>query len=104
MGEWHDAEGRRTILSRNGDNVIEKNPDLPWYGGDVCCTEYAAELDAATGTLILKGITSWVSSSLDSDERRLELEASSITTAYTATDYSDGKITAIELSGKTLTR
>ena len=104
MGEWHDAEGRRTILSRSGDNVIEKNPDLPWYGGDVCCTEYAAELDEATGTLILKGITSWVSSSLDSDERHLELEASSITTAYTATDYSDGKITAIELSGKTLTR
>ncbi len=40
MGEWRDAEGKRTILSRSGNNVIEKNPDLAWYGGDVCCTEY----------------------------------------------------------------
>ena len=104
MGEWRDAEGKRTILSRNGNNVIEKNPDLAWYGGDVCCTEYKAELDEATATLNLKGITSWVSSSLDSDERRLELDASSAGAAFTVKEVSGGKITAIELSGKTLTR
>ncbi len=104
MGEWRDTEGKRTILSRNGDNVIEKNPDLAWYGGDVCCTEYKAEFDEAAATLKLKGITSWVSSSLDSNERRLELDASSAGATFTVKEVSDGKITAIELSGKTLTR
>ena len=104
MGEWRDAEGKRTILSRSGNNVIEKNPDLAWYGGDVCCTEYKAELDEATATLNLKGITTWVSSSLESDERRLELDASSAGATFTVKEVSGGKITAIEISGKTLTR
>lgn len=104
MGVWHDAEGKRTILTRNGDNVIEKNPDLEWYDGDVCCTEYTAELDEATATLTLKGITTWVSSSLDSDERHLELDAAGSGATFTATEISDGKITAIKLGGNILTR
>ena len=104
MGEWHDTDGKRTILQRNGDNVIEKNPDLAWYDGDVCCTEYTAELDEATATLTLKGITTWVSSSLDSDERHLELDASTSGAAFTVVEVSNGKITAIALSGKILTR
>ena len=104
MGEWHDAEGKRTVLQRNGNNVIEKSPDLPWYGGDVCCTEYKAELDEANATLNLTGITSWVSSSLDSDKRSLELDATTISAKFTVTEVSDGKITALDFSGKTLTR
>lgn len=102
MGQWHDSNGRRTILSRNGDNIIEKNPDLPWYGGDVYCTEYAVELDEATATLILRGITTWVSSSLDSDERRLEMDASSSSVTITIAESSDGTITAIARNGKVL--
>ena len=104
MGEWYDADGRRTILYREGDNVIVKQPDLPWYGGDVCCTEYTAELDESTATLTLKGITTWVSSSLDSDERQLEMDASSSKMSLTATEFSDGGIMAVNSSGKTLTR
>ena len=104
MGEWHDAEGQRTILVRNGSNVIRKNPDLPWYDGDVDCTEYAAELDESTSTLNLKGITMWISSSLDSDERHLEMDASDTGAAYTVKEISGGVITAIEFSGKILTR
>ncbi len=104
MGEWRDAEGRRTIFSRNGDNVIVKNPDLEWYAPNVCCTEYAAELDEANAALMLKGITTWISSSLDSDERRLELDASPLSAKYTVVEVSNGKITAIELSGNILTR
>ena len=104
MGEWHDADGKRTILSRNGDHVIKKDPDLEWYDGDVDCTEYAAELDEAAGTLTLKGITMWISRSLDSDERHLEMDASGTGVTYTVKEVSDGKITAIEFSGKTLTR
>ena len=94
----------RTIFSRNGDNVIVKNPDLEWYGGDVCCTEYTAELDEANAALMLKGITTWISSSLDSDERRLELDASPLSAKYTVVEVSNEKITAIELSGNILTR
>lgn len=104
MGQWLDSNGRRTILSRNGDNIIEKNPDLPWYGGDVYCTEYAVELDEATATLILRGITTWVSSSLDSDERRLEMDASSSSVTITIAESSDGTITAIARNGKVLTK
>ena len=104
MGEWYDADGRRTILYREGDNVIVKQPDLPWYGGDVCCTEYTAELDESTATLTLKGITTWVSSSLDSDERQLEMDASSSSKSFTATEFYDGGIMAVISSGKTLTR
>ncbi len=104
MGEWYDADGKRTILYREGDNVIVKQPDLPWYGGDVCCTEYTAELDESTATLTLKGITTWVSSSLDSDERQLEMDASSSSKSFTATEFYDGGIMAVISSGKTLTR
>lgn len=104
MGEWYEANGRRTILYRNGDNVIVKQPDLPWYGGDVSCTEYTAELDESTATLTLKGITTWVSSSLDSDERQLEMDASSSKMSLTATEFYDGGIMAVNSSGKTLTR
>ena len=104
MGEWYEANGRRTILYRNGDNVIVKQPDLPWYGGDVSCTEYTAELDESTATLTLKGITTWVSSSLDSDERQLEMDASSSKMTLTATEFYDGGIMAVNSSGKTLTR
>lgn len=104
MGEWYDADNKRTILYRNGDNVIVKQPDLAWYGGDVCCTEYTAELDEKTLTLTLKGVTTWVSSSLDSDERQLEMDATSSSLSFTATEYSNGEIMAVQSSGKTLTR
>lgn len=104
MGQWFDSSGKRTILSRNGDNIIEKNPDLPWYGGDIYCTEYAVELDEATATLILRGITTWVSSSLDSDERSLEMDASSSSVTITIAESSDGTITAIACNGKILTK
>ena len=104
MGEWYEANGRRTILYREGNNVIVKQPDLPWYGGDVSCTEYTAELDESTATLTLKGITTWVSSSLDSDERQLEMDASSSSLTFTATEFYDGGIMAVNSSGKTLTR
>lgn len=103
MGEWHDAAGKRTIMQRNGDRVIVKEPDLEWYDGDVCCTEYTAVLDEAAGTLTLHGITTWVSDP-GSDERRLELDASGSGATYTVTEVSGGKITAITISGNTLTR
>ena len=51
-----------------------------------------------------KGITTWISSSPDSDERRLELDASPLSAKYTVVEVSNGKITAIELSGNILTR
>ena len=63
-----------------------------------------AELDEANAALMLKGITTWISSSLDSDERRLELDASPLSAKYTVAEVSDGKITALELSGNILTR
>lgn len=68
------------------------------------CTEYTAELDESNAALMLKGITTWISSSLDSDERHLEMDASPLSSMYTVAEVSDGKITAIEFSGITLTR
>ncbi len=103
MGEWYNAEGKRTILSRNGDTVIEKNPDLEWYDGDVCCTEYSAEFDETASALKLSGITTWVSSP-GSDERHLELDAAGSGRTYTATEVSDGMVTGMKDVINTYTR
>ena len=51
-----------------------------------------------------KELKSKIISSLDSDERRLEPDASISGATFTVAEVSDGKITAIELSGNILTR
>ena len=95
MGTWVNEDGERTVLLRNGSNVIEKNPDLSWYGGDVSCMECTAECDG--DTLKLKGITSWVCEADDlysTDEKhKLEIDASSSGNEYTALNVEDGSFT-----------
>lgn len=99
MGEWVDGEGKRMLLVRNGDNVIMREPDLPWYGGDVCCSEFRAELDEANNTLNLSGISSWVINgselyvSPEEEKRRLELEAPTLNASFTAVEVTDGVVT-----------
>lgn len=102
MGEWVNADGERTILMRNGNNVIAKDPDLSWYGGDVCCTEYTAEYDPDSNSLILNGVTTWVedpgtlNTVVSSDKHRLELDASSVSREYVATESKDGIVTVMD--------
>ena len=99
MGEWMDDEGCRTLLIRNGDHVICKEPDLSWHSGKISCTEYSAEVDMKSQTLMLQGITSWLSSpdtlydELGSENRELEIDASSSGMDYTAITVSDGIVT-----------
>lgn len=95
MGEWINQDGERMILILNGGNVIEKDPDLSWYAGDVCVTEYSAEVDDQT--LVFKGITTWVTGPENlytTDEaHRLELDASSLSDELTALAVQDGMVT-----------
>ena len=95
MGTWVNDEGERTVLMRAGSGVIEKNPDLSWYGGDVSCMDCRAECDG--NTLILKGVSSWTCGPEDlysTDEKReLEIDASSASADYTALNVKDGTFT-----------
>ena len=99
MGEWMDDEGCRTLLIRSGDHVICKEPDLSWHSGKISCTEYSAEVDMKSQTLLLQGITSWLSSpdtlydELGSENHELEIDASSSGMDYTAITVSDGIVT-----------
>ena len=102
MGEWVNTDGERTILIRNGNNVIEKNPDLSWYGGSVSCTEYSAEYDTASDMLILTGLTTWLEEPdtlyviTSADQHDLEMDASSASQEYWATEVKDGVLTVME--------
>lgn len=100
MGTWVDSEGNRMILMASGDNVIVKEPDLPWYGGDVLCTEYRPEYDESSRTLCLYGLTSWVVGPelLDAavyEDRPLEIDASLISVELTAAEVKDGVVTKL---------
>ena len=99
-GTWINSEGRRMILTSGGDTIIEKEPDLPWYGGDVVCTEFRPEYDANSQTLVLKGMTTWVVGPelLDAsvyEKRPLELDASTMSMGLTAEEVKDGAITKL---------
>lgn len=101
MGTWINSSGGRMILMASGDNVIEKQPDLSWYGGDVVCTEYRVEYDENEQILKFYGLTSWVVGPelLDATEypkRPLEIDASSSSFALKVEEAADGK--AIKLS------
>ena len=109
MGTWVNADGERMILMASGSNVIEKEPDLSWDGGDVVCTEYRAEYDESTRTLRLSGMTSWVVGPelLDTTtytERPLEINASSLSMELTAVEVRDGVITKLNGDVGMLTR
>jgi len=101
MGEWVDDKGRRMLLIANGGTVICMEPDLPWYGGDIVCIEYRIEESDDPQSLLLKGITSWVSDpdyyGSPSAKRRLEIDASSASLQLTATKVQDGVI--LEMTG-----
>ena len=97
------------ILMKSGNNVIVKDPDLSWYGGDVLCTEYRAEYDESSRTLFLYGMTSWVVGPelLDAgsyDERPLEIDASLISMELTAEEVNDGVVTKLYGRSETYTR
>ena len=100
MGAWVNEENGRMILTLTGDTVVEKDPDLSWYGGDVCCTEYRVEFDESAHTLYLHGMTSWVVEAEELDtaeyaERQLEIDASSLHEELIAAEYKDGVITKL---------
>ena len=100
LGTWINSEGRRMILTSGGDTIIEKEPDLPWYGGNVVCTEFRPEYDANSQTLVLKGMTTWVVGPelLDAsvyEKRPLELDASTMSMGLTAEEVKDGAITKL---------
>ena len=110
MGTWVDPDGCRTVLIQSGGNVIEKEPDLSWYGGSVSCTEYTPEYDAASQTLMLRGVTTWVEEPdtlfevVSADKHQLELDASSSGIDYTAVESKDGIVTVMESDSYTYTR
>ncbi len=110
MGDWVNENGRRTVLILNGDSVIKKEPDLPWYGGDVVCIEYRVKESADPQTLELSGTTSWVEGPeslhdvLPEGDRRLVVDASSAGAAYSATKVDDGIITEMTSGSNTYTR
>ena len=109
MGTWIDAEGGRMILMASGDNVIEKEPDLAWYGGDVLCTEYRVKYDESARTLYLSGLTSWVVGPelLDAaayEKRPLEIDASSASMELEAAEVRDGVITKLYMNSELYTR
>lgn len=104
-GEWHKEDGSRKMLYLSGSNLIEEDPDLPWYGGDICCTEYTVEFDAAKQALILTGVTSWTRSPEEgTDARHLEIDATTVHMTVTATEIADGKATKITIGTNTYTR
>ena len=109
MGTWVDAEGMRMILMASGENVIIKEPDLSWYGGDVVCTEYRVEYNEGSQTLNLYGLTSWVvgPDKLDAsvyEERPLEIDASITSLELTAAEVSGEVITKLYNGSATFTR
>ena len=109
LGTWVDAEGSRMILMASGDTIIEKEPDLSWYGGDVVCTEFRPEYDTNSQTLVLKGMTTWVVGPelLDAatyENRPLELDASTLSMELTAAEVKDGVITKLSDGSALYTR
>ncbi|MBR0051832.1 MAG: hypothetical protein IJP57_07775, partial [Firmicutes bacterium] len=75
---------------------------LSWYGGSVSCTEYSAEYDTASDMLILKGLTTWLEEPdtlyviTSADQHDLEMDASSASQEYWATEVKDGVLTVME--------
>ena len=109
LGTWVNSEGSRMILMASGDTIIEKEPDLSWYGGDVVCTEFRPEYDAGSQTLVLKGMSTWVVGPelLDAasyEDRPLELDASSLSLELTAVEVKDGVITTLSDGSNDYTR
>ncbi len=109
MGEWVDEEGSRLILSFDGDHVIAKEPDLSWYGGDVVVAEYEVSYDAATQTLSLNGLTSWVISpdkleDTSYSDRPLEVSIAGSGNDYTALETKDGIVTEMTTGWVNFTR
>ena len=97
------------ILMASGENIIEKSPDLSWYGGQVVCTEYRVKYDENSRTLTLNGLTSWVvePEKLDASvypDRPLEIDASSASLVLTAEEVSEGVITKLSDGSNTYTR
>ncbi|MBR0461813.1 MAG: hypothetical protein IJJ00_03750 [Erysipelotrichaceae bacterium] len=99
MGDWVNEDGERLVLMHSGETVIEKSPDLSWYDGEISCIEYKVDKITSSNTLKLIGITSWVSSedtlhaAPGEEERRLSLDASSVSEEYTATKIENGIVT-----------
>ena len=109
LGTWVDSEGSRLILMSSGDTIIEKQPDLSWYGGNVVCTEYRPVYDESSQTLLLKGMTTWVVGPelLDAavyENRPLELDASTLSMELTAAEVKDGVITRLSKGSQMYTR
>ena len=109
LGTWVNSEGERMILMASGENIIEKSPDLSWYGGQVVCTEYRVKYDENSRTLTLNGLTSWVvePEKLDASvypDRPLEIDASSASLVLTAEEVSEGVITKLSDGSNTYTR
>lgn len=107
MGLWYSPSGGRKLLTRYGDLVVEKEPDLSWYDGDICVTEYRVEYDPSNYTLILRGTTSWIGAEgtlydppEDPDDRFLEIDATPLTFTITALKAENG--TVIEMKTGTL--
>lgn len=110
MGTWCEPDGTRWILMRNGDLVVDKSPDLPWFAGDVCCCENTARFDPETNSLILKSTVSWVSTvetlyTPDLDNRPLLIDASGGgESVIKATKIENGLVVEIQTRTTTLTR
>ena len=97
------------ILMSSGDTIIEKEPDLSWYGGDVVCTEFRPVYDESSQTLLLKGMTSWVVGPelLDAavyEDRPLEIDASTSSMELTAVEVKDGGISKLSVGSQIYTR